>query len=559
MKKLYKRTSGALCDFQFTISLLFVFLLTMSTASFVNAQDLNLTLASTYTYSTGTIANLGGWKSPVDGKEYALVGAHTGLSIVDVTKPSSPVQITLIPGPSSLWREVKTNGNYAYVTTEAGTSGLQIVDLTNLPATNLAVATWTPTITGTQLKTIHALHIDNAKGKVYLYGSNIGKQGAIVADIASNPMVPVYLGSYDNKYIHDGYVRNDTLYACHIHTGDLEIVNMTNPAAGVSLADFNTPNNFTHNSWLSKDSKTVFTTDETTNSFLTAYDISNLSNISELDRIQSNPGSNSWVHNTHIINVNENDFAVTSWYSDGFTIVDAGRPNNLVQVGNYDTAPTASGNNENHCWGVYPFLPSGIVIASDMQNGLFVLTPKYVRASYLEGVVMDCYTGYPLAGAKVELLNPPPQNTNSATDLTDALGKYGVGVVTPSTYSVVISKQGYISQTFAVSVSSGKVTTLNVNLCTTSNAVNNIYVENGSIKIYPNPFNKTAILEVMDRQAAILGCEFKMYDVYGKEVLKMQITDRLTQINRGDLADGMYFYKIISKENKITTGKLLIE
>ena len=57
-----------------------------------SAQNFNLTLASTYTYSTGTIANIGGWKSPVDGKEYALVGAHNGLSIVDVSNPAAPVQ-----------------------------------------------------------------------------------------------------------------------------------------------------------------------------------------------------------------------------------------------------------------------------------------------------------------------------------------------------------------------------------------------------------------------------------------------------------------------------------
>src|ERR1035437_713763 len=323
MKKLNKNVQGTVCNVLFVMTAICIL-------PAANAQDLNLTLASTYTYSTGTIANIGGWKSPVDGKEYALVGAHNGLSIVDVSTPTAPVQITLIPGPSSLWREVKMNGNYAYVTTEAGTSGLQIVDLTNLPATNLAVATWTPTILGTPLKTIHSLHIDNAKGKVYLYGSNIGNQGAIVADIVTNPMAPVYLGYYNNRYIHDGYVRGDTLYACHINQGDLEIVNMTNPAAGVSLASFNTPNNFTHNSWLSTDSKTVYTTDEVPNSFLTAYDITNLGNISELDRIQSNPGTSAWVHNTHIIKVNENDFAVTSWYSDGFTIVDAGRPSNLV-------------------------------------------------------------------------------------------------------------------------------------------------------------------------------------------------------------------------------------
>src|ERR1019366_6286799 len=229
---------------------------------------------------------------------------------------------------------------------------------------------WTPTINSQTLSSIHSLHVDENKGKVYLYGSNIGQQGAIVADVNSTPMAPVYLGYYDDRYIHDGYVRNDTLYACHIYQGDCEIVDMTNPAAGVSLADFQTPNLFTHNSWLSKNSKTVFTTDETTNSFLTAYDISNLNNISELDRIQSNPGSNRYVHNTQILQKSGAEYSVTSWYTDGVVVVDVTRPANMVEVAHYDTSPADSSAQENSDWGVYPYLPSGTIVASDIENGL---------------------------------------------------------------------------------------------------------------------------------------------------------------------------------------------
>ncbi|MBI3502216.1 MAG: choice-of-anchor B family protein [Bacteroidetes bacterium] len=428
------------------------------------SQNLNVTLASTYTYSTGTIANICGWKSPVDGKEYALVGAHTGLSIVDVSNPSVPSEIVLINGPSCLWREIKTYGNYAYVTSECGNIGLQIVDLTNLPATNLTTATWTPTINTTTLATIHALHIDTAKGKVYLYGSNVGNQGAIIADIKTNPMAPVYKGSYDNRYIHDGYVRNDTLYACHIYDGDCEMVDVTNPVSGVSIGDVQTPGLFTHNSWLNANSKVVFTTDEVSDSYLTSYDISNPSNIFELDRIQSNPGSNSDVHNTHIIQKSGAEYAVTSWYNDGFTIVDVTRPDNMVQVGNYDTEPTVSGSGEDHDWGVYPFLPSGIIVASDMENGLFVCAPTYIRACYLEGTVTDCNTNAPLNNVNVTIQVTNPQS-NSNTDVTDFAGKYAEGVPLAGTYQVIFSRTGYITDTDTVVLSNGVVTLDNFTLC----------------------------------------------------------------------------------------------
>lgn len=428
----------------------------------LEAQNLNLTLTDTRTYSGQVLSNIWGWKDPQDGKEYALVGAENGLSIVDVTNPANVFQVVQIPGPACSWREIKTVGNYAYVTSECGTIGLQIVDLTNLPATNLQTATWTPTIGNTTLETIHALHADN--GKVYLYGSNVGNGGCIIADVSSTPMAPVYLGRYDPRYVHDGYVRNDTLYAAHIYDGECAVVNLANPASPQVLDVFTTPTNFTHNTWLSQDSKYCFTTDENNDSYLGSFDVSTIGNISEVDRIQSNPGSNSVVHNTHIINVNGNDFAVTSWYKDGFTIVDVGRPHNIVQVGNYDTAPTASGSGMQNCWGVYPFLPSGTIVASDISNGLFVLSPTYVRACYIEGTVTDCNTGNPLSGVTVQITNPGP-NSNSASDITDATGQYGVGVVNAGTYTVTFTKSGYNTQSITVSVTNGNVSLQNIQLC----------------------------------------------------------------------------------------------
>ena len=40
-------------------------------------------------------------------------------------------------------------------------------------------------------------------------------------------------------------------------------------------------------------------------------------------------------------------------------------------------------------WGVYPWLPSGLIIASDIEEGLYVLQPNYVRGAYLEGSIRD--------------------------------------------------------------------------------------------------------------------------------------------------------------------------
>ena len=97
----------------------------------LSAQDQNITFRSKLSFPDQTVANMSGWAAP-SGAEYALVGASKGLIIVDVTNPDAPVEIVQIPGPNSLWKEIKTYGHYAYVVTEGG-EGVQIVDLSALP------------------------------------------------------------------------------------------------------------------------------------------------------------------------------------------------------------------------------------------------------------------------------------------------------------------------------------------------------------------------------------------------------------------------------------------
>ena len=444
------------------------------------AQNINVVQNAHLTYPGQTCANICGYVDST-GREYALVGASQGMSIVDVTVPTAPVQVLQVPGINNLWREIKVRGNYAYVTTEGG-GGLQIINMRSLPnAAGVISKLWTGSGAGTGLTSIHALHIDN--NFLYLYGSTLFGGGAYVADI-TDPWNPVYVGNYQDAtspYIHDGYVRNDTLYGGHIYQGFFDVVDFTNKSAPVQLATQTTPGVFTHNTWLSKDSKTLFTTDEVANSYLTSYDISNLGSINELDRIQSSPGSNAFVHNVHIINVGGNDYAVTSWYSEGFTTTDVGRPQNMIQVGNFDTF-TSSCAGEVGAWGVYPFLPSGTIVVSNINEGLYVLTPTYVRACYVEGNITDLSSGLPINGVTVEILS------TTAKDKTNISGDYKTGIASPGgTYSIKFSKPGYNSTTITgVVLTAGVVTPLNATLSVGTSFTVTGHVQDGASALIAN-------------------------------------------------------------------------
>ena len=49
--------------------------------------------------------------------EYAIVGLRDGVSFVDVTDPTNPDEKFFISDIYSVWRDIKTWNNYAYVTT----------------------------------------------------------------------------------------------------------------------------------------------------------------------------------------------------------------------------------------------------------------------------------------------------------------------------------------------------------------------------------------------------------------------------------------------------------
>ncbi len=423
-------------------------------------SPLNIQFRSQLPYgSTVDLSNIWGYVDSL-GNEYALVGTQTGLSIVDVTNPVAPVLKFQVPGTNSIWREVQTWGKYAYVTTEGCCNGLQIVDLSNLPASiNSKFWTGTGAVAG-QVGRIHSLHIRD--GYVYLNGSQLFGGAALIVSL-NDPWNPVYVSNTamnfagNIRYVHDCYVKNDTLWGAHIYGGFFSAINISNKSNPVLISTQNTPNNFTHNAWMADNGSSVlYTTDEVSNSYLASYDVSNTGNIQLLDRLQGMPGSGSIIHNTYI----RNSYAINSYYKDGITIVDVSRPENMITVGRYDTYTQGAGNGFNGAWGVYPYLPSGNIIVSDIDNGLFVLTPTYQRACYLEGITRDSCTNMVLSNVSVVITG----GTHHA-ELSKLTGTYKTGTANSGLYTVTFSKTGYTTKVLTgVSLQSGVLTNLNVAL-----------------------------------------------------------------------------------------------
>lgn len=416
--------------------------------------QLNMQLLSKISYNED-LSDVWGWVDEDTGTEYAIVGLRNGVSIVSLEDPSNATELFYIPGPSSTWRDIKTWGDFAYVTNETA-EGVLVIDMSGLPD-NIDHFNWTPTeneIGGT-LSSCHNLYIDE-NGVCFLAGCNLNSGGVIYVDVHTNEGQPEIIGWGPSEYSHDVYARNNLLFSSEIYLGVFAIYDVTDPVNPKLKATQQTPFSFTHNTWLSDDGKTIFTTDERANAPVAAYDISDFDNIQFLDEYRpiETLGADVIPHNVHVWN----DWLIISYYTDGGIVVDASRPENLIEVGNFDSF-FSPGAGFNGAWGAYPFLPSQTVLISDINSGLYVLQPNYVRACWLEGMVTEKGSGAALEGVEV-FINSSQANLSN----TDFSGNYETGQAIPGTFDVTFSKYGYESKTVTAELENGVVTTLDVEL-----------------------------------------------------------------------------------------------
>ncbi len=487
----------------------------------IQAQ-LNMSLIAQYDYPFNT-NDVWGYVAD-NGDEYALVGTRRGLSIVNLeTEPLE--EVAFIEGSNSTWRDIKTWGNFAYVSTEAA-DGLLVADLSNVQDT-VPFYFWKPAIESPAqpglldtLLTIHNLFVDEF-GILQITGSNLNNGGVIFVDVAKDPWQPEILALGPPVYSHDSYARDSIVYSSEIYRGTLSIYDYSDLSEIRLLGEQQTPFVFTHNAWLSDDSRYVFTTDERGNAPVTSYDISDLNDIRELDRYipAETAGQGVVPHNVHVWN----DWLVISYYADGGKIVDASRPDNLVEVGSFDTF--FSGDPGFGAWGAYPFLPSERVLVTDSGNGLFVLQPNYVRAAFLEGKVEGRINAgredeeiIPLVNAEITILTDEPVLPVNSK----AGGTFKTGKAIPGKFLVEISAEGFITWQDSVDFSNGVVTELNVVLeeSTTTSTRDQLFPDE-EVSVSPNPASSFIQLDLSNTKRVIKRIE--AFDLAGRRMLSRQV------------------------------------
>lgn len=340
-----------------------------------------------------------------DQREYAILGHRNGTVIVDVTAPGTPVIVGNVPGNPSLWREVKVlqvpqaagpHRAYAYVTTEAPASGLQIIDLTNLPASVSLVNTLA------EFSTSHTLYISNIDyatnialpGRqpfLFIAGSNVNGGAYRIYDLA-DPAAPslVTMAPTGTGYMHDStsmlITDNRTTQCANAHNPcevlvdfnetSVDLWDVTDKAAPVRLSTTTYPTaTYVHSGWPTADQRHIIVhdeLDELRRGLRTQIYTLDVGDLRTPNLVTSYLGGTTTTdHNGYTIG---NRYYV-SHYKRGLVIFDISQPQALSEVGSFDTylSPAANAAGTDGAWGVYPFLPSGTLLVSDIENGLFLL------------------------------------------------------------------------------------------------------------------------------------------------------------------------------------------
>lgn len=319
-----------------------------------------------------------GYTHPQTNEEFAILGSCIGTHFFNITFPSSATLSAFVPGRSSTsWREIKTYQNYCYVISDdPAPNSFQIIDLSLLPNSVSVVYDGT-----SYFERAHTLYVDNDK----LYVCSITSAGgssysAMNVYSLANPEQPTLLRKLSEDYpfipaVHDVFVLNDTVYASCGPLGLYVFKFDTQQNKFFQLGSFTSYENPTanHSSWISKDKKHLVFCDEIYGSPAKLVNIENLNNIT-LESTFS-PGSNAIPHNPYVVG----DLAVIAAYQDGLNIYNISDPAHVFHAGAFDTYPEGGLNTGDYGndklkgnWGAYPFFPSGRVIATDINNGLFV-------------------------------------------------------------------------------------------------------------------------------------------------------------------------------------------
>lgn len=311
------------------------------------------------------------------------------------------------------WRDFKVFDNHLFVVRDGKadgntTHGMQVFDLKKLRDFSGTFFEYEEDAHYSGINNAHNIVINEQTGFAYAVGvtssemcGSRNETGLHIIDI-NDPLNPTFAGCYfdaetelDNGFSAGiGYMHDAQ---CVVYDGpDNEHINkeicIGSAEGSIVVSDVTDKSNtttigfsgasqmqYSHQGWLTEDHTYFLMNDE--------LDESNLGRntrtyIWDLEDLENPEFLGHYTHSTASIDHNlyiKNNFVYQSNYTSGLRIFEIGNLSNLElkPVAHFDTQPTNNSTGFTGTWSNYPFFESGIIIASDISDGLFILQPDF--------------------------------------------------------------------------------------------------------------------------------------------------------------------------------------
>ena len=337
------------------------------------------------------LSDIWGWTDPISGREVAIIAQQNGISFVDVSDAEDPVVLGFLrtADGSSSWRDVKVYADHAFIVADGNGNtehGLQVFDLRTLrPILNPPI-TLTETAKNTDFGNAHNIAINEDSGFAYVVGSNTCSGGLLMFDI-SIPASPRLAGCFSlDGYTHDAqcvlYNGPDLDYKdreiCIAYNEDsVTVVDVSIKSSPKLISRISYEGvGYTHQGWFVDNTHSTLVVDD------------------ELDEIQSRDKTRTYIfdlqdldapqligtHHSSTDAVDHNQYALDGFiyqanYRAGLRILNAANVSSgqLTEVAHFDTIPDSDTAQFSGAWSSYIYFPSGNIVLSDINGGLFIL------------------------------------------------------------------------------------------------------------------------------------------------------------------------------------------
>lgn len=336
----------------------------------------------------GTMGNdLWGWTDSETGKEYALMGMSNGTAFVDVSDPRMPIFLGRLPTETvaSLWRDIKVYRDHAYIVADAaGAHGMQVFDLTRLRGLS-GPADFSPDMVYDGFEHSHNLAINEETGFAFAVSTDTCSRGLHMMNIQT-PNNPMFAGCHDSATTHDTQCvvyrgpdaeHRDREICFSSNEDHVEVADVTDKSAPVTLSTSTYPQlAYVHQGWLTEDHRYFLLGDELDETRLGLSTRTHVFDVSDLEAPEHlyahDLGTRATDHNLYV----RGNRVFAANYSTGLRVLEFGdlAEEEIKEIAWFDTYPDNDGPALDGAWSVYPYLPSGTILVSDIRRGLFVLS-----------------------------------------------------------------------------------------------------------------------------------------------------------------------------------------